>query len=185
MRYNFFKSLSFTLSMEGGWSDDPQDPGGCTMKGITLETYSEWCSNTGLPPPTSKDLRDIPDALVEALYRSLYWSTIQGDELPDGIDLSVFDFAVNTGPSRSADLLQKAVGLTGPSNDSVIGPITLAAVERQSPFLVIASLADTQESYYRSLSDFSVFGRGWLARTQQRRSAAMALVSGRAVPTNT
>lgn len=184
MIYNFTASFGFMLTQEGGWSNNPADPGGPTMHGITLASFTSWRRRYGRPDPTAEDLRNISLFEEQQFYRINYWDTVKGDELPDGLDLSVFDFGVNAGPSRSIQLLQEACGLKGADIDGMIGPITIAAAERMSSFILIALLADKQEHYYRSLPTFPTFGKGWLARTQRRRAAAMALVSGRAYPTS-
>jgi len=173
---NFAPSLAFTLAQEGLWSDSPEDPGRCTMRGITLGAYRAWCAWTGLPEPGPNDLRNINDKTLAAIYRDGYWALVNGDGLPEGIDLVLFDASVNTGPSTAAMQLQRILGVTA---DGDVGPITLAAAAKASPFVLIANLADAQEAYYRTLAGFATFGAGWIARVQRRRSAGMAMASGR------
>ncbi len=170
---NFQPCLTFTLEQEGGWADLPGDPGGCTMRGITLGTYTAWCATNGLPEPTPDDLRAIPDNRLSVIYHGGYWRPINGDALPLGVDLMVFDFSVTSGTGTSARLLQRAVGAT---EDGDIGPLTLAAVRAQRPAALIEALAGAQEAHYRGLADFQEFGAGWLARTARRRAAALGMV---------
>ena len=173
---NFPRSLAFTLAQEGGWADRPDDPGGPTMRGVTLATYRSWCSWCGRPVPDANSLRDINDTTLSAIYRDAYWAMVNGDGLPEGVDLVLFDAGVNTGPATAAMQLQRILQVT-PDGD--VGPITCAAAAKASPFVLIARLADVQEDYYRSLPDFPIFGKDWIARTQRRRSAGMAMASGR------
>ena len=121
----FSKVLSNTLHHEGLWSDDSRDPGGATMKGVTLRTYSDWLGRQA----TKDELRKIPDDHLEAIYRKGYWDKIKGDELAaisPGLAACVFDFAVNSGPGRAAKALQS---LCGAVVDGGIGPNTLKQVK--------------------------------------------------------
>lgn len=165
---SFPVSLAFTLEAEGGWADNPDDPGGATNKGITLSTFRIY-----QPGATADDLRVIPDAIVAQIYREMFWDRMNGDTLPAGVDLTVFDFGVNSGPTRSRRLLQQAVGVTA---DGVLGPISMGAIAKASPSEVIARLSGLQKAHYESLDDFDEFGRGWIARNESRAAAAMRLV---------
>lgn len=167
---NFEACLQFTLRAEGGFSDNPADPAGATNMGITEATLARWRGE----PVNANDVRDLTEAEAAAIYRCDYWNRVQGDALPAGVDLAVFDMGVNAGVRESAKLLQAAVGTV---QDGAIGPVTLAAVRAQKPFLLIGDLCDRQAAFYRSLPAFPTFGRGWLARTEARRAAAMALMA--------
>jgi lysozyme family protein len=113
---------------------------------------------------------------ASAIYRSLYWNPLRADALPPGADLSVFDTGVNAGISRSARLLQQALGFTGDQVDASIGPETLAAANRFDARTLVINLADRQTSYYVSLVNFRIFGTGWLRRTRARSDAALAMI---------
>ena len=118
-----------------------------------------------------------------AIYRSLYWNPLRADALPAGVDLSVFDMGVNAGIWGSARLLQRALGFTGEEVDGCVGPETLGAAAKCDPRTLVNDLAERQAAYYRSLSDFPTFGRGWLNRTEARRSAALAMIGDATPPT--
>lgn len=113
---------------------------------------------------------------ARAIYRSLYWNPLRADALPAGVDLSVFDMGVNAGIWRSARLLQRALGFTGEEVDGSIGPETLSAAARFDARSLVDDLAERQAAYYRGLADFPTFGEGWLNRTRERRSAALAMI---------
>ena len=148
--------LAVTLAHEGGWSDHPKDPGGATMKGVTLAVFRRW-----YPGATKADLRAISDDNVERIYRVGYWNPARGDDLPEGVDLVVFDFGVHSGVSRSARYLQAVVGA---KQDGVIGSATLAAVKALGPANVVRNLCARRLSFVRGLSTFSTFGKGWSRR---------------------
>lgn len=139
MESNFQRSLAVTLQYEGGWSDNPADPGGATMKGITLGTYRRWH-----PSATKADLRAISQDNLEAIYRQDFWHPINGDGLAAGVDLAVFDSAVNSGVSRGKKWLMASVG--GSSTDTV------------------KRICAKRLGFMQSLRIWNVFGKGWARR---------------------
>ena len=177
MADRFDTCLTFTLREEGGYVDDPADPGGATNMGITLATYQQWSDEPNLG---FLQVKDMTLKTARAIYRSLYWNPLRADALPLGVDLSVFDMGINAGIWRSARLLQQALGFTGDELDGSIGPETLAAAEKFDARNLVNNLADRQAAYYRSLPDFPIFGTGWLNRTEARRDAALAMIKGEA-----
>lgn len=146
------------LKHEGGWSDHPSDPGGATMNGITLAVFRSY---TGRPNATKTELRNISPALVERIYRQNYWRVIRGDDLPAGPDYATFDGAVNSGPSRGAKWLQRAVGAT---QDGQVGPVTIAAAKERDAVQAVKDICRYRLGFVQGLRTFSVFGRGWARR---------------------
>lgn len=162
--------MTTELGYEGGFADDPRDPGGATMLGITQGTLSHWLGRQA----SVDEVRALAPATVAPIYRALYWNTVQGDALPGGVDLLVFDESINSGPSRAARTLQEAVGAVA---DGMIGPATLAAVAAADPLDVIDMFTQLHEAFYRSLSAFKAFGHGWLSRLHSVAQKATALAS--------
>lgn len=171
----FAACLAFTLAQEGGYVDDPYDPGGATNMGITLATYQHWDHDPALGPA---DVQTMTERTAAAIYGALYWNALQGSSLPPGVDLSAFDFGVNAGTRRSAELLQEALGFPPDQVDGCIGPETLRAAIKADAEAVIAGLAERQSTYYQGLAEFDRYGRGWLDRTERRRQAALAMLQG-------
>jgi lysozyme family protein len=169
MADNFHGCLAFILKAEGGWSDDPSDHGGCTMRGITLQAYQAYRGNPAL---TCADLQQIGVLDVTAFYHDQYWVPLQAQILPLGVDLMVVDCAVNIGSLHSVELLQGQIGVTA---DGVIGPMTMTAVWQIDAETLISSLADAQSLYYQNLPQYAIFGEGWLNRVQAREAAALAM----------
>jgi len=170
MEANFFKSLEMVLHHEGGFVDHKDDPGGATNKGITHKTYADFL---GRPLEDVNELKNIPEDHIQLIYKKGYWDKIKGDELPSGLDFCVFDWAVNSGPGRAAKALQKAVMV---SQDGVIGPMTLEAVKEYDSAVLIESITGYREEFYRNLSTFETFGKGWLRRTKETRDFALDMV---------
>lgn len=158
---NFSAILRQTLNYEGGWSDEKLDPGGPTMKGITLKTYSDFLKRL----PTKDELRSISKEDVESIYKNKFWNRICGDILPSGIDACVFDFAVNSGPTRAIKLLQSQIGVVV---DGVIGPLTISAVDKcvkiRGINICIYEYQSGRLKFINKLSTFPKFGKGWTRR---------------------
>ncbi|MBZ9675712.1 glycoside hydrolase family 108 protein [Mesorhizobium sp. ES1-1] len=168
MDRNFARALALVLKSEGGWSDNPADPGGATMKGVTLGNFRRYVKADA----TKADLRKISDGQVATVYRRFYWDAVLGAELPDGVDYAVFDFAVNSGPSRAAKYLQAVVGTV---QDGRIGPATLAAAKAKPAGVVIDLVCDSRLAFLKRLPTWSTFGRGWSDRVKSVRSQALLM----------
>ena len=175
MDRNFGRALALVLKSEGGWSDNPADPGGATMKGVTLANFRRYVKADA----TKADLRAITNDQVATIYRRFYWDAVAGAELPGGVDYAVFDFAVNSGPGRAAKYLQAAVGA---AQDGRIGPATLSAVGARPSGAVIADLCDARLAFLRRLPTWPVFGKGWSDRVRSVRSQALLMSAPRPAP---
>jgi uncharacterized protein (TIGR02594 family) len=172
-------ALAHVLEMEGGFSDDPYDPGGPTNRGITLEDYARWISVTIDAANRSalvEDLKRIPDAAVEDIYRNRYWTPAACPELPPPVALMHFDAAVNHGLGGAKRMLQAIAGVTV---DGEIGPLTLAAIAMSSPLDLVARYASLRRERYRALPMFWRFGTGWLKRVDATEKRAASLPPAR------
>lgn len=168
MDRNFARSLALVLKSEGGWSDNPADPGGATMRGVTIATFRRYIDPNG----TKNDLRNISDAQLAQVYKKQFWDAVKGDDLPDGVDYAVVDFAINSGPGRAAKYLQMVVGVT---QDGAIGPATLDAVRAKPTASVINSLCDFRLAFLQRLPAWGTFGNGWSSRVSSVRSEALKM----------
>ncbi|QKC70750.1 glycoside hydrolase family 108 protein [Mesorhizobium loti] len=175
MDRNFARALALVLKSEGGWSDNPADPGGATMKGVTLANFRRYVKADA----SKADLKKIGDDQVATVYRRFYWDAVLGAELPDGVDYAVFDFAVNSGPGRAAKYLQAAVGV---SQDGRIGPATLAAARARPAGIVIDQLCDARLAFLKRLPTWGTFGRGWSDRVKSVRTQALLMSAPATVP---
>lgn len=168
----FAFALAEVLKNEGGFVNHPKDPGGATNLGVTKATYEAWIKKK----VTIEDMKKLTVEKVTPIYKKKYWDVVKGDDLPKGLDLSVFDFGVNAGPARAAKMLQRMVGT---KDDGKIGPATLKAVNeyinKYSLSYAIKTYANARREYYRSLSTFNTFGRGWLRRVDEVERRALTL----------
>lgn len=167
---NFDRALSLVLVHEGGYVNHPADPGGATNKGITQATYNAWRKSRGL---ATRSVKSITNAEVATIYRNNYWNAIRGDDLPSGVDYMAFDFAVNSGPRRSAQYLQRVVGV---DDDGKIGPVTLAAVAKHDAVSVINLVLDRRLAWLKTLTTWKTFGKGWSNRIAGVRKDALAMI---------
>ena len=169
MQANYEKCLEAILHHEGGYVNHPKDPGGETNLGVTKRVYQEWGG--------TKDMKDLLVEDVAPIYKKNYWHKIKGDSLPGGLDLCVFDLGVNAGPGRAAKYLQGQIGTMA---DGGIGPNTLAKLEEYLKFTPVEQAIKTyQESrldYYKQLSTFETFGRGWTRRVEETTQMALKLI---------
>lgn len=178
MQINFKPALTDVLVLEGGKVDDPLDPGGRTNCGVTQRVYDAYRRNRKLPV---RDVWLITASEVADIYRQQYWLKIRGDSLPNGVDLVIFDGAVNSGPARSVMWLQAA--LRSVRVDGVLGEATLAAVRAHPDHdQLIADISAIRMRFLKALKTFARFGRGWTRRVDHVRAAGQAIAMGSVGP---
>lgn len=150
MKQNFDTSLKRVLKSEGGYTNDPQDPGGPTNFGITIHDYRAYIDRNG----TALDVKKMTVDQAAKIYKSKYWDTVNGDELPSGVDYCVFDYGVNSGVSRANRVLRQV----GPNIDAI---------------------CDERLRFLHGLRTWPHFGKGWASRVAYVRAGAkqMALKS--------
>lgn len=174
---NFDACLKLVLLNEGGYSDLAADPGGATNYGITRATLAAWRGR----PVSKAEVRALSRTEAAQIYRARYWNAVHGDDLPAGVDLAVFDWAVNAGPHRAILGLQRAVGA---DPDGVIGHLTIMAANASDQRVVVRQLCAARLSLLERLRTWRSFGRGWKARVARTEGAALAMVhaaTGKAV----
>lgn len=174
MKSEFDKAQALVLRYEGGYVNHPRDPGGPTNRGITQRTYDAWREKRG---EGSGDVRGITDHEVYAIYRANYWDAVRGDDLPPGIDLVVYDFAVNSGPARAIRTLQAALGVAA---DGKIGDQTVAALKVIDDHdAIVADICARRLAFMRSLKTWGTFGKGWAARVANVQQNGFARARGK------
>jgi lysozyme family protein len=172
---NFLACLREVLKHEGGYVNHPADPGGMTNLGVTKRT---WESFKGRQVDESA-MRALTVDDVTPLYRDRYWAAVKGDSLPAGVDLAVFDIAVNSGPKRAGMILQQALGV---SQDGAIGPRTLQAASIVHASGLISDICDARLAYLKSLSHWPTFGKGWSRRVEDVRKVAARMATQPSTP---
>lgn len=164
--------LKIILKHEGGYVNHPRDPGGRTNLGVTQRVWEDWTDM----PATEAIMRALTPEKVAPLYRARYWNLARCPDLPPGLDLHVFDFAVNAGPVRAIRYLQMMVGA---NPDGQFGPATKRALSNYLDLYgtakAISRYAELREQYYRQLGTFPTFGKGWLRRNREVTAAALEM----------
>ena len=158
---NFITCAGVTLRMEGGLVNNPADPGGLTNFGIAAADHP------------GVDIADLAP-LAALPYYQPYWAAINGDSLPLGVDLALFDFSFNAGAELAAKRLQSVVGVR---QDGDIGPITLAALAKATKSALIMNLTYLRIAYYETLANYPTFGAGWIKRAERIQTMALAMIS--------
>lgn len=169
MKDNYARCLDEVLRHEGGYVNHPADPGGATNFGVTQATYNAWRKKKGL---AARSVKSIARSEIEAIYRNEYWNKIKGDDLPAGVDLAIFDFAVNSGVSRSSKYTQ---ALVGTPQDGVIGPATLKAIASYKGKLNL-DLCDKRMAFLKGLKTWPTFGKGWTNRVNSVRKVSESML---------
>lgn len=149
MSANFDKAFDAIVGVEGGYVNDPRDPGGETKYGISKRSYP------------NEDIPNLTLARAKEIYLRDFWTPIRGDELPWPLSLFVFDGAVNHGLGAAIRTLQKTVGV---AQDGSFGAKTVKAVAKQEPRELCALFMADRALRYQGTRNFDINGRGWLKR---------------------
>lgn len=191
MKDYFKEAFAQTMAHEGGYSVDPDDPGGETYMGIARKHHPEWSGWTIIDEVKGRvGLNRIDAELsknsglqehIEAFYRKNYW---HGDEIPDkDIACELFDSAVNVGNLRAIRFLQESVNLLnrdqrdypGITADGKIGPRTIETCltclgSRDNREYLLKVMKLKRAMHYIVLAEKSKtmqkYIRGWLNRVK-------------------
>ncbi len=160
---------------EGGYTNHPADPGGPTNFGITIYDYRKYVKANA----TVTDVRAMKLDEAKAIYRTKYWAAQRCDDLPAGVDDSVFDYGVNSGIGRSGKVLRRVIGL--PDNTSVVTDEVLTTVLKRDAKAIIAAINDERLRFLKSLKTWPVFGAGWSWRVAEVKAFSLLLAERSAV----
>ncbi len=176
MTAKFQRCVEVVLKHEGGYVNDSRDPGGATNHGISLRyarTQGSLLDLDGDGDVDKDDIVLITPEKASMVYQNWFWKDVRGEELPSGVDLVVFDYAVNSGPGRAIRHLQRAVGV---QEDGVFGPATMNAVKAANPTDIVNKVCDERMKFLQSLRTWGTFGRGWTNRVNDVHTRALEMV---------
>lgn len=137
------------IGSEGGYSNDPNDPGGETNWGISKRSYP------------NVDIKKLTRDGAKAIYLRDFWQRVGGDDLFDGVAFQAFDFAVNSGIETAVRYLQRALGT---ADDGHWGPVSRAAAASCSESDAIMRLNAERLDFMTRLSNWPSAGKGWARR---------------------
>lgn len=147
--------ISKTLTYEGGYTNNPHDPGGATNYGITItDARLHW-----KPDATPADVRAMPKSVAIEIYRQKYWAAIGCDERPSGPDVFEFDTAVNSGVGRVRQW-RKIID------------------QKLSPVDYVKAFSAKRSSFLHSLRTWQFFGKGWGKRVADLEAFCVRLALG-------
>lgn len=172
---NMAVCLAITLVHEGGYANHPKDPGGVTLQGVIQRTYDSYRRSKSKPTrPLTKAMMSTAEWARERdqIYREMYWAPVAAERLPFGVDLSVFDFGVNSGVGRAPKYLQAALGLqqTGKMDDT-----TVAAAVKADGKDLIQKINARRLSFLQGLAIWNTFKRGWSSRVADIEAQSVAM----------
>lgn len=145
---DFDKCFASVVGLEGGYLNDPKDPGGETKYGISKRAH-----------PT-EDIGSMTLERAKEIYRRGYWEPVRGDLIPAPLNAYVFDAAVNQGTDAAVRMLQKVLGV---AQDGIFGLGTQKRVQTAGKEQAALFMAERALRYYGT-RNFDLYGRGWLKR---------------------
>ena len=148
----FDRFIDRLLSHEGGYVNDPHDPGGETKFGISKRSYPRL------------NIRKLTRAEAIAIYRRDFWERSRADDLPPAVGFQLLDGAVNSGIDNATRWLQRAVGV---ADDGIIGPVTLGALRITDPADVVMLFLAERLQFMTGLRNWPQHGKGWARRIAQ------------------
>lgn len=166
MNTNFDACMTEVFKHEGGYVNDPHDPGGETNLGISKRSYPK------------EDIRNMTRARAAQIYRRDFWDKLRCDELPAGLDLVAFDAAVNSGPSRGAKWLQQALGV---AVDGKVGLATIGAAKNTYTPAAVLRAVGFRRAFLKTLPTWERYKNGWTKRLDSVEAVASAM-AGHDVP---
>jgi len=162
---NFDACLGVTLVEEGGFSVDPADAAGPRNLGVTLAELKDWKGGIATPD----DVKTLNKDDAREIHRIHRWNPMKCSELPNGVDLVLFDLSVNAGTKAAVEILQNTVGVTV---DGSVGPVTVAAARAMDAKQLIARFSHDCITAYRNLARS---GQDWAKRIQDIQDAALKM----------
>jgi lysozyme family protein len=152
MQINYDATMKFVFREEGGFVNDPHDPGGATNMGITIATLSRWLGRRA----SVADVKALDPRMAEAIYQYDYASPIDFKDLPGGVDCQLMDEAVNAGVGEAHKIWDR--------------------VKHLPPSEQVQAVYNARVSYYRTLRNFVRYGKVWVGRAGRCHALACQLV---------
>ena len=149
---DFNTAIDRVLSHEGGYVNNPDDPGGETQWGISKRTYPD----VNIAALTREEAKNI--------YFRDFWAPVASRIEDQALCFQVLDAAVNHGMANAVRFLQRAAGV---ADDGFLGPVSRNALSTIAPADIHLLFIAERIEFFCKLSTFSTFGRGWMRRCAQ------------------
>jgi len=149
---NFDIALDRLMDHEGGYVNDPNDPGGETKWGVSKRSYPDL------------DIKNLSKEDAKVIFRRDFWDRINGDKVHDGVAWQLADFAYHSGPETAVRYYQRALGV---ADDGRWGPVSMKAAETMSESDQIQLIVAERLDFMTRLRNWPNHGRGWARRMAQ------------------
>lgn len=160
--------LMFEAARKSAWADDADDPGGKTMCGVTIATYTEFCRRNSYPTPSAADLREIPFIHWSKILKSMFWDKANADSIQSKpIAYMITDWIWASGPA----IIRHIQRLVNTTPDGIAGPLTTAAINAAGERALFEKIRQERIQYIdriiRRNPRLSKFRKGWLRRIDE------------------
>ena len=151
----FDEIIEVVLEHEGGYVNDPDDPGGETNFGIAKRSHPDV------------DIKNLTKEGAKEIYKEVYWDKNKVEKVPEQLRHIYFDMCVNMGRKRAGRIVQRAANNKGHNLvvDGVLGPVTLGKISN----VELERVRAFRVKYYADLvtkkPDLEKFYFGWFRRS--------------------
>lgn len=150
---NFETAIERCLNHEGGYVNNPADPGGETQWGISKRSYPQI------------DIKTLTREQAKALYERDFWRPVVAVSVDNSaLQYQLLDAAANHGMGNAARMLQRAAGV---ADDGHVGPRTIAAIKALDPDDLHLLFMAERFDFWTKLAAGDTFWRGWVRRGAQ------------------
>ena len=155
MKVTFEEIIGVVLEHEGGYVNDPKDPGGETKYGVSKRAYP------------NEDIKNLTEEGAKDIYRRDYWERYRCAELPESLRHIYFDMCVNMGAGRATKIMQETANAKGANLkiDGGMGPMTVGAMKN----VELERVRAYRVKYYATLIErkpsLAKFYFGWFKRS--------------------
>lgn len=148
----FEKAVEFIIGLEAGYVENSSDPGGATNFGISQRAYPNL------------DIKNLTKEEAADIYRRDYWDALRIDQMPEPIQLMVFDAGINQGKKAAVLMLQGALGVP---QDGALGALTFTALRETAIGQTFSNMVILRHNRYADNANWPSFGKGWSKRLLQ------------------
>lgn len=153
--------VPFIKKWEGGWANDPDDVGGCTMSGVTIGTFQKYFGKD----KTCYDLRQLTEGEWLYIFKNGFWDKMKADQIENqSIAQLCVDMCWGSGSYWAIRKMQRAIGV---KDDGIIGPKTLAALNKEPHKEVFDKIWNMRYAWLCNIAkkgNNKKFLKGWLNR---------------------
>lgn len=179
---SFDDAINIVLKNEGGYVNNPFDPGGPTKYGISRRFLNSDYIDSELKKRIdinkdnfidAEDIKSLKEEDASYIYKKYWWDKYKYENIDSQkIANKIFDMAINMGPINSHKIAQKSINDVNKEDkikvDGIIGDKTLFSINRCEPIVLLDKIISYGKDYYNDLvkknNNLSVFLKGWMNR---------------------